>query len=270
MKRLTKSFLIAITGNYKMQRFLEKSVNIAQDLMGVGAGSDPLSSGEQALVRELTADMRLGRPPPCIFDVGANKGQFLELIFSGLRNIQAQIHAFEPGAAAFQMLTDKWKQRPNVTLNNVALSGSVGVADLFYEAEGSGLASLSKRRLDHFGIYFCHSEKVHTRTLDSYCAEHHIEYIDLLKLDVEGHELDVLRGGVRMFEEDRVGMLTFEFGGGNIDTRTYFQDFYYLMKEFGMNRIYRITPSGYLFPVSRYSEIYEQFRATNYLVKREG
>ena len=69
-----------------------------------------------------------------------------------------------------------------------------------------------------------------------------MEDIDLLKLDVEGHELEVLRGGVRMFAQRRVKMVSFEFGGCNIDSRTYFRDFYYFFQENGLQDIFRMVP----------------------------
>ena len=46
--------------------------------------------------------------------------------------------------------------------------------------------------------------------LDDYCAEHGIERIDLLKLDVEGAELEALRGAERLLREARVGCVMFE------------------------------------------------------------
>ena len=50
--------------------------------------------------------------------------------------------------------------------------------------------------------------------------------IDLLKLDVEGNELLALKGLSDSIEYIKI--IQFEFGGSNIDSRTYFQDFYYL------------------------------------------
>jgi hypothetical protein len=90
--------------------------------------------------------------------------------------------------------------------------------------------------------------------------------IDLLKIDVEGHELEVLRGAESLFAGRGVRMVTFEFGGCDIDSRTFFQDFWYFFRERGMGRLFRITPSGYLAPIRHYREADEQFRTTNFLV----
>jgi hypothetical protein len=84
---------------------------------------------------------------------------------------------------------------------------------------------------------------------------------------VEGHELDVLAGGARALREGIVRRVLFEFGGCNIDTRTFLQDFYYLLTESGFN-IFRVTPSGYLFPLDGYHETFERFRTSLYLASR--
>ena len=86
-----------------------------------------------------------------------------------------------------------------------------------------------------------------------------------MKIDVEGHELDVLNGGKEFFEKKAIDMVTFEFGGCNIDTRTYFQDFWYFFKTYDY-KIYRILPNGTFFYIDTYNEEREQFLTSNYLV----
>jgi hypothetical protein len=63
-----------------------------------------------------------------------------------------------------------------------------------------------------------------------------------------------------------VRMVTFEFGGCNIDSRTYVQDFFYFFAAHGMRAMYRILPWGGLDPIPGYRETLEQFRTTNFLV----
>ena len=83
-------------------------------------------------------------------------------------------------------------------------------------------------------------------------------------MDVEGHELDVLKGGFKTLALAKV--VQFEFGGCNIDTRTFFQDFWYLLTEAGF-QIHRISEGGPIH-ISHYSEQEECFRTTNYLAVR--
>ena len=77
-----------------------------------------------------------------------------------LQGIPLEIHSFEPSKHTYGMLCDSAKAYNNVTLNNIALGEQSGESELYYERDGSWLASLSKRRLDHFGIDFKYSEKI--------------------------------------------------------------------------------------------------------------
>ena len=85
--------------------------------------------------------------------------------------------------------------------------------------------------------------------------------IDYVKIDVEGHELDVLEGFGQLILKTK--LIQFEFGGCNIDTRTYFKDFWYFFLERNFI-IYRITPRG-LLRIPIYKEKYEFFQTTNYI-----
>ena len=155
-------------------------------------------------------------------------------------------------------------QRNNITLNNFGLGAENATATLHYDTKGSGLASLTKRRLEHFNIDFKQSEAVKIITLDEYCRTQNISRIHLLKMDVEGHELDILNGAKEMFAKKAIDIATFEFGGCNIDTRTFFQDFWYFFTAQKM-QIYRILPNGNLHKIHAYKEIYEQFTTTNFV-----
>jgi len=258
---MIRKALTLISGNPLAQRILERNVQVSQVLMGVGAGSGADVSGESSVFRTL----RARQPEPyCVFDVGANKGQFLQVALQGLAGSQFTVHCFEPGHETFASLSATAAGNPNVVLNNIGVSRAEGEATLHYDVAGSGIASLTRRRLDHFGVDFSQSETVALTTLDAYCAAKHIDRVDLLKIDIEGHELDALAGAEGLFARKAIGMVTFEFGGCNIDTRSYFQDFWYFFQGVGM-RILRITPSGYLHPVEAYNELHEQFRTTNFV-----
>ena len=113
---------------------------------------------------------------------------------------------------------------------------------LNYDNQGSGLASVYERKLGHMNIDFSKKEKIEIKKIDDFCKEHDINNIDLLKMDVEGHELEVLKGAEKMLSNNSISAIQFEFGGANIDSRTYFQDFYNLLKD--KYTIYRILQNG--------------------------
>lgn len=256
-----KSLLIRSAANARAQSALQWLVDRAQFLMGIGAGAGMDTSAEHAVLRHL----RERAPQPwCIFDVGANRGQFLQLLRQELDGYDYAVHGFEPGRRTFALLQQAAGADSRVRLNRLAIGRQPGCAQLHYDAAGSGLASLTRRRLDHFDLAFTQSEPVEITTLDAYCAQHSIGRIDLLKLDIEGHELDALQGSRQMLEQGRVGLIVFEFGGCNIDTRTFLQDFWYLFQELGYT-LHRLTPGGDLHPLPAYRESLEQFRTTHFV-----
>jgi FkbM family methyltransferase len=196
-----------------------------------------------------------------IFDIGANVGLYTEALLEQFPN--AHIFAFEPSEKAFLSLTSKFQSHSRVELINSAVGSKSGSTILYSDESGSGMSSLTKRRLDHFGLNFSFEEKVNVVTLDEWCKSNSI-WPSIIKMDVEGHELDVLNSGLNAIKRARV--IQFEFGGCNIDTRTYFQDFWYLFKEHNFE-IWRITPTE-LEHIQNYSEYDECFTTTNYIAVR--
>jgi hypothetical protein len=84
-------------------------------------------------------------------------------------------------------------------------------------------------------------------------------------MDLEGHELFVLRGAAQALKRGYIRALTFEFGSSNVNSRTYFHDFWDLLSAYGFE-IKRIYPGGTVMKVSEYYEDLEYFRGvTNYL-----
>jgi FkbM family methyltransferase len=259
--RWLKSFLVQASGSPHAQAILEWLVERAQYLMGIGAGADVQGSGEQAIFDLLPP---VSAAPLCIIDAGANRGQFAQLVRHSLGTRSYRLHCFEPARHSHELLQRQLGTDPCIALNRLALGSKPGVATLYADAPGSGLASLTRRRLTHFGLELGLSETVEVTTLDAYCEAQGIGHIDWLKIDVEGHELAVLHGSQNLLTQNRIHLISFEFGGCHIDTRTYLQDFWYLFQQLGYT-LHRLTPGGRLYPITTYRESLEQFRTTNFV-----
>ncbi|MFH0959999.1 MAG: FkbM family methyltransferase [Pseudomonadota bacterium] len=204
----------------------------------------------------------LRNKPVIVFDVGANVGDYAEEVNKRLGN-GTQIYCFEPGQQAFSSLSERFGGKNNVHVYNIGLGDKEETLTLFSEKDGVSLrASFYDLRLDHLGLEMSHLEKVKVSTIDLFCESHGINEIDFLKLDVEGHELKVLRGAQRMLKSKQIQAIQFEFGPCNIDSRVFFRDFFYMLNS--GYRIYRVLGNG-LSPIESYKETYEVFITTNYL-----
>lgn len=131
---------------------------------------------------------------------------------------------------------------------------------LYMDKKASGEASLYKRQVP--GKTYEMTETIKIITLDNFCVDNNINHIHYLKLDVEGHELSVLKGAKNTFSSAKIDWIQFEFGGCNIDSRTYFRDFFDLLSP--NYNIYRLVRNG-LVPINRYHETLEIFTTTNFI-----
>jgi FkbM family methyltransferase len=241
----------------------EKAALISEAILetkGIGTGADVRSSGEVS-VFELLGER------PIIFDVGGHAGDYTDALLRARPAGRAFV--FEPSDSHFRILHERLGGRTNVILEKIGLGARACEVPLYKTGEISGLASLTRRRLDHFGVEMDLVETVVVRTLDEIVAEYGIATIDLLKIDVEGHELDVLNGGTKAFQANRIKLVQFEFGGCNLDTRTTLQDFFYFFQERGFTMAL-LQPSGKIEMLPRYNEFLEQYRTTNYLAAPTG
>ncbi len=264
LRYLKKKMIYFITGNNICQKYIARKIRKSQILAGIGSGGNVENSGEKSILKKLKS---VKQDSYCLFDVGANKGDFTKMILDFFNNDTIEVHSFEPSKATFELLSNNIKSDKAI-LNNKGLGKEAGTFPFYTDFPGSGAASLTERNLDHLGVDFDYSEDVLIDTLDDYCLANNIKDIDLLKIDVEGHELDVLEGSKEMLKRKMIKMISFEFGGCNIDTRTFLRDFYYLLNEFGF-LLYRITPSGYFYLLDSYTEKIELFRTTNFLAIRK-
>jgi hypothetical protein len=99
-------------------------------------------------------------------------------------------------------------------------------------------------------------------SLDDFCSDEGIDRIDFLKIDMEGLELEVLRGATRMLKEQRFGIIQFEFGECDIFSRVFLRDFYQFLVGY---RFARLCSQG-LLDLGPYRHENEIFRNQNIVV----
>jgi FkbM family methyltransferase len=139
-----------------------------------------------------------------IFDIGSNVGVYA----LAARTIapEARVVAFEPIERMYRRLvTNRDLNGYEIDAEQLAVSDRSGAATI-YDAERAvfNMASLEHAAEGKGKVV---RREVQAVRLDDYCAEHGIEAIDLLKLDIEGHEPAALRGMGELLRSGRPTML---------------------------------------------------------------
>ncbi|HEV7684840.1 MAG TPA: FkbM family methyltransferase [Pyrinomonadaceae bacterium] len=235
--------------------------------MNYGGGGLIETSGEIQVLTDVVGPAVRDSAAPVVFDVGANIGDYSLLVKRQLP--AAQIYAFEPAQGTFEQLEKHLAAAGNGDIKpyNIGFSDAEKTVELHsYTIEGqevSLLASIDLRQPTQVvDVKTSVSERIEVKTIDAFCEQEGVERIEFLKLDVEGHELAVLRGAQRMLRDRRIKMIQFEFGPANIYSRTFFYDFWSLLSE--DFKLYRIVPNS-IVPIGFYGEHLEVFLTTNYL-----
>lgn len=191
---------------------------------------------------------------PVIFDVGAHKGSYTEYVLSEMPD--ADCFLFEPNEHLCDFYLSKYKAF------NTLVGATSGPKD-FYECEGKAdeLSSMYKRPV--FDELQVSTGKVGCITIDEFCSDLSIERIDLLKIDVEGAELDVLNGAEKMLSDRKIYFLQVEYGGTYPDAGItglqviqYLNELGYKVYELVGGKLVVITPENFV----------EDYRYTNFLV----
>ncbi len=260
IKTLKKTLtFLKLFQSVKSFRFYDSLLQIALYGMNKGSGSHVESSGELYNLKKIQLKHKT-ESSIIIFDVGANIGNYTKMILDVFKNVDVSIHCFEPSFKTFQALCSNIIDE-RVIKNNFGLSSNEEIKELFMNKDLSGIASVYNRNLTHFNIDMTQAEKSRFTSLDQYCKKNLVNNIFFLKIDVEGHELEVFKGANSMLP--KIKYIQFEFGGSNIDSRTYFQDFFYLLKEKEFD-IFLIMKDG-LILIDKYSERLEIFTTTNFM-----
>jgi FkbM family methyltransferase len=160
---------------------------------------------------------RVLRPGMTVVDVGAHWGAFA--LFAGPRVApDGVVHAFEPTEYSYRRLQENVQhsrdQSQQFVLNRAAVCDHDGECTVnVFPLHHTGWNTIGRPRMSLPSgeiIEPVSSEIVKAVTLDTYCRQQDIAHIDLLKIDVEGYEADVIRGGSQLLRESRIDTVIFE------------------------------------------------------------
>jgi FkbM family methyltransferase len=139
---------------------------------------------------------RLAKRGDTVMEIGANRGQYTELL-GRLVGRQGKVVAFEPIPMTFVDLVERTKTLAHVSCEELAVSDHSGQVRMCVPSDDLQQASMLEHsegswRNEGRSYYW-----VHSATLDGFCESHNITKIDILKVDIEGAEILLLKGGAR-------------------------------------------------------------------------
>ncbi len=212
------------------------------------------SNGESYLLKRLKS-----LNPAVIFDVGANIGEYARL--ASWRCPSVKIYCFEPVPDTFGKLSAAVEGNPQITTLPMGLFNERGFRQInIYSSNAhSSLYDVDKK--------VSQVQSITLSTGDHFMAEQGIGFIDLLKIDVEGAEMDVLKGFKKAFADQAIRVVQFEYGHLNIVSRQLLIDHYDFFVSYGY-QVGKLYPSGVDF--RPYELKHEDFIGPNYVAVRKG
>jgi FkbM family methyltransferase len=215
-------------------------------------------SGNMRLNGEAWLLSQLSNISTSVFDVGAHKGDWTREALERLPN--ASVHSFEPIPETFVDLTSRFAGDDRVQLNNVALSNQLTELRMWADERDGTMSSATAPPGRSSQELF-----VRCTTGDDYIRSRAIDHIDILKIDVEGHEMEVLQGFEQAFEGGAVDVVQFEFTLWAAVARRWLADYYQFFAQWDF-RIGKLWPRSIRW--KEYAAEDEQFFRNNFVAVR--
>jgi len=233
------SFLFAKNCLFKFNKFM---YNLSIRGIGIYNYENMNVSGENNFINKYLTKYSGGKSKFIVFDVGAHIGKYSKLITKAINN--AEVYSFEPHPITFKILKKNIESVKNVNLYNLALSSKEAILDIYdyQNNDGSSHASLNSEIFQTVHYSKITSHKVNVTTIDIFAENNKIEKIDFLKIDVEGFELEVLKGAFKLIYTGKIEAIQFEFTQLNSTVKVFFKDFYEMLsKDYNL---YRLLPKS--------------------------
>jgi len=199
-----------------------------------------------------------------VVDAGAHVGGWSAAVLCTGRDVR--LHLFEPAPAIFSALEANplLALRGGIAFNRAALGDTDGERAFQFYRDCAEMSGFHRRNGSGFDtIAEPEALSVAVERLDGYCRRRGIRHVHFLKLDVEGAELDVLKGSSGLLRHARIDCVQFEYGGTYADAGTSLEETHALMSGYGFT-LYRMLP-GRLEKIASWKPELENYRYANFL-----
>ena len=176
--------------------FLKKILNLCKSKIWLKG----MLSGIYATI-ELKELIKGIKTPETIIDIGSNKGQFILLIEKIYPN--KNIYSFEPIKEMINKQKKFFAYKNNIIFHNVALGSSTTLKEFLITARMDSSSFLKivsdKNKSKNYDIV--ENRNIQINTLDDLLVNEKISHPVLIKIDVQGYELEVLRGANNLLKK---------------------------------------------------------------------
>lgn len=202
---------------------------------------------------------------PIIIDVGAHYGTWSCYAYAA--NKSSEFYIFEPVISSYKILQEKTADIENKKCIPLALSNSKQKKKPFYifgdEIYNSYYNSFYTSELLEKTLGPSQRIHVGVTTLDKFCTQKNIKKIDLLKIDVGGNELKVLKGGRKLLKSGAIKMIEFHYNINYKNSHTKLKDIYKYLERHNYTT-YRLTPEGRTH-IGSWDDAFECYTTSNYV-----
>jgi FkbM family methyltransferase len=221
MSTISKKFVKSLVNpGYGLSLVAKKYINYYN-----GYSYDFFRNGESELLTKMAA-----LNPKTVLDVGANVGDWSAI--AAEKFPAAVVHCFEISKKTFQTLAGHLKGS-RFKLNNFGLSNETGTLHYKDYGQNSGVNTIILGATYHDDAVSHALIEAPIKSGADYCRENSINFIDFLKIDVEGAEHLVIMGFEELLAKKTIRAIQFEYGYTNGDSRFLMRDFYNLFEKHG-------------------------------------
>jgi FkbM family methyltransferase len=208
-----------------------------------------------------------------VFDVGANTGLWSEAFLKTQGARTGRHVMFEPMQGNLDHLTRRdtnilGKLTASTEIVPAAMGAAEGEVEIHFDKDTTTLASISNTSSDlgHRVVELGQSRTVPLTTVDAQVAARGIEQLHLLKIDVEGYEMQVLKGAEAALRAGRIRNIFFEFGVHQTQNGESFRDFFEMLSRLGF-QIYKSARGRNFFGVAHASRYTRDLEPTDKAVE---
>tara|TARA_B100000242_G_C43022430_1_gene475879 strand:- start:493 stop:1296 length:804 start_codon:yes stop_codon:yes gene_type:complete len=218
---------------------------------------DPQKNGEYKLLKNILNK----KENAIVFDIGANIGEYSKFVLSANKSERLKVFSIEADPRNFSKLSKNISDK-RITFINCAINSKPGIVNLFISGDLNdcpGSNSIYKQE-----SISEESISVKAKTILEIKEEFQVGKITLIKIDIEGAEVDAIYGMRKLLYDREVDYIQLEYNQTWISAKKSMKDIFDIAFEYNYS-LFRISLNE-LIPLERYTPLVDDFNFQNLLL----